>query len=67
MYGTADRAVPFVEAEKLRDAYTETGVPFAFHPIVDGAHAIWNEIIDGLTLEELAFDFIILHQDLRLQ
>jgi hypothetical protein len=48
----------------LRDAYTATGVPFAFHPVEDGRHGIWGEIIDGLTLEELAFEIIISQQGL---
>ena len=63
VHGTDDPTVPFSEAEMLRDAYTATGVPFAFHPVEDGRHGIWGEIIDGLTLEELAFEFIILQGD----
>jgi acetyl esterase/lipase len=67
VHGTEDRAVPFVQAEMLRDAYTETGVDFDFHPIEGGGHGIWGEIINGLTLEELALDFVVLHQGLLLQ
>ena len=66
VHGTDDPAVPFIQAEMLRDAYTATGVPFAFHPVEGGGHGIWDEIIDGLSLEELAFQFIVAQQGLQL-
>ena len=64
VHGTADPTVLFEEAEKLRDAYMETGVPFAFHPLEGVGHGPWETIIDGMTLQELAFEFVLEQQAL---
>lgn len=66
VHGTDDPTVPFSEAEKLRDAYTQTGVAHDFHPIEGGGHGIWGTILDGQTLQQVAFDFVITHQDLMI-
>ncbi|MEM9728142.1 MAG: alpha/beta hydrolase, partial [Myxococcota bacterium] len=65
VHGTADSTVLFEEAEKLRDAYDQTGVPYAFYPVVGGGHGIWGTIIEGLTLQELAFEFVLEQQRLQ--
>jgi acetyl esterase/lipase len=39
IHGTADRLVPFSEAEKLRDRAIETGIPQLFHPLTGQGHA----------------------------
>jgi len=65
VHGTDDRTVPFEEAQDLVSAYQETGAPFAFHPIEGGGHGIWDATVDGRTLSELSFDFMVEHLDLR--
>ncbi len=64
VHGTADRTVEFAHAERLRDAYTETGAPYEFHPLDGKGHGVWNATIDGVSLWQDAFNFIVEHQDL---
>ena len=64
IHGTADPTVPFTEAEKLKAAYEGTGVPFDWHPVQNGKHAIWGKQIDGKSLDELAFAFVLKQQGL---
>lgn len=67
VHGTADDDVPFSEAEALRDAYVSTGVAFAFHPVESLGHGPWTATVGGLTLEELAMDFVIEQQSLEVR
>jgi acetyl esterase/lipase len=64
VHGTKDPAVPIAAGEKLRDEYIETGVPYAFYPLQGEGHGPWEATVDGKSLEELAFDFIVEQQDL---
>ncbi len=64
VHGTADSTVSFEEAVKLRDAYISTGVAHDFHPLEGVEHSPWSALIDGLTLPELAFAFVVEHQNL---
>ena len=64
VHGTADETVPFRRAEDLRDIYIDSAVPFAFHPLDGEPHGAWDATIDGKSLFELAFDFIVQQQGL---
>lgn len=64
VHGTADSTVLFEEAEKLRDAYIETGVPYDFHPLKGVGHGDWDVTVDGMNLRELAFAFVVEHRGL---
>lgn len=64
VHGTADETVPFTEGEKVRDAYIDTGVPYAFYPLEGLGHGAWDATVDGMSLRELAFDFIVEQQGL---
>ncbi|MEO0493880.1 MAG: alpha/beta hydrolase, partial [Actinomycetota bacterium] len=66
VHGTEDPTVAFSEAERLRAAYDETGVPYAWHPLEGKGHSAWGATIDGRPLVESAADFIITIQDLEL-
>ena len=65
VHGTADPTVPFTEAEALRDAYLSTGVPFGFYPLQGRGHGPWDATFEGMTLQELAMDFVIEQQTLN--
>ena len=54
----------FEEAEKLRDAYIDTGATYAFHPLEGVRHGAWGETVDGMTLQELAVAFVVENQGL---
>ena len=64
VHGKADTTVPYVEAEKLRDAYIATGAPFAFHALGATGHGAWGATVDGQNLRDLAFDFVVAQQGL---
>ena len=64
VHGTEDPAVPIEAGEALRDAYIQTGVPYAFHPLEGAGHGAWEETIDGMSLHEVGFDFVVEHQGL---
>jgi len=64
VHGTADPTVPFALAEQLKAAYAETGVPYAYHPLEGAGHGAWRSEVDGMSLFELAFDFIVEQQGL---
>ena len=66
VHGRNDTTVPLRYGEALRDRCMATGVPHAFHPF-DGGHGAWDVRIDGQTLSELAFDFIVADQGLELR
>ncbi|MFT7578846.1 MAG: para-nitrobenzyl esterase [Myxococcota bacterium] len=61
VHGTADGTVDFASAETIRDRYDETGVTYTFHPIADAGHGAWDARVDGQTLAELGFDFLVQH------
>lgn len=67
MHGTGDPTVLFSEGEALKDNYTTTGVDFEFYPLEGRGHGAWNATVDGKTLEELSYDFVIEQQGLRVQ
>jgi len=64
VHGTEDPTVLFSHAERLRDAYTETGVAFDFHPLEGAGHGPWRAEVDGLSLVDLALAFVIEQQGL---
>lgn len=66
VHGTRDRTVDFSEAERLRDKYEATGVPYAFYPLERAGHGAWNATVDGKNLTQLAYDFIIEQQALMI-
>ena len=65
VHGTEDLTVPFSEAETIQAAYTETGVAYEWHPLEGRGHGAWGATIDGQTLFESAYDFIIETQALQ--
>ena len=65
IHGRRDRTVPFTQAEELKSEYDRTGVPYAWYPLDDEAHAPWRVEVDDKNLTELAFDFIVEQQALQ--
>ena len=61
VHGTADPTVPYEQSERLAAAYEQTGVPYELYPVEGGGHGIWNASIEGQSLSELAFDFMVEH------
>lgn len=66
-HGTEDPVVLFDEAEKLKALYATYKLPIAFYPLEGKAHGAWRAEVNGQTLEELAFDFMVNQQKLTLK
>ncbi|MCG8667805.1 MAG: alpha/beta hydrolase [Pseudomonadales bacterium] len=64
VHGTEDPTVAFEEGLAIVDHYKETGVRYEFYPLEGIGHGAWNVEIDGQSLYELAFDFVVDVQDL---
>ncbi|ABZ92942.1 Esterase/lipase [Leptospira biflexa serovar Patoc strain 'Patoc 1 (Ames)'] len=64
VHGTLDADVPFSQAEALRDAYIATGASYEFNPLVGEGHSAWSATINGKSLSENAFQFIVTKQTL---
>jgi para-nitrobenzyl esterase len=59
VHGTADDVVLFSNAIEIKENYEFTGVPFVFYPLDGLGHGPWGATVDGKTLSELAFEFIV--------
>lgn len=66
VHGTLDADVPFTQAEALRDAYIASGAAYEFNPLVGEGHSAWSATINGKSLSENAFQFIVTKQSLTL-
>jgi hypothetical protein len=66
VHGTEDATVLFEEAVNLRELYSQTGATFAFYPLQGAGHGAWSAAVDGQTLPELAFAFVLQTQTLQL-
>ena len=63
-HGTDDTVVDFSRAEELRTMYETTGVDYEFHALQGHGHAAWNATVNGKSLNDLSFEFIISQQEL---
>ncbi len=66
-HGTDDPTVLFSSALELETIYQANQVPYVFYPFEGLGHGIWNATADGKRLEELAFEFIIEQQGLKVE
>jgi len=65
VHGTEDPTVAFDYAEEIKAEYERTGVEYAWYPLEGARHGPWESEVDGKTLTELAFDFIVEQQGLE--
>jgi acetyl esterase/lipase len=63
-HGTNDQTVLYSEALALKDIYTTTGANYVLYTLENRGHGPWDAIVNGKTLEELAFDFIVDQQNI---
>ena len=68
-HGTAevDTNTPFTGAEELQSICDSEGIYSELVPLVDEHHGAWTATVDGMSLSELSFDFIVDRQDLRVK
>ena len=65
VHGTEDPTVSFMEAEQIKAEYERTGVNYAWYPLDGAGHGPWQAHVDGKSLTDLAFDFIVEQQGLE--
>jgi predicted esterase len=63
-HGTNDQTVLYSEALELKDIYTSTGANYVLYTLENRGHGPWDAIVNGKTLGELAFDFIVDQQNI---
>ncbi len=63
-HGTEDTTVLYTNATELRDKYTSTGANYKLYTLTGRGHSPWDAIVDGKTLSQISFDFIVEQQKL---
>lgn len=63
-HGTNDETVPYSNAEDLKTIWKKNGIPHVLYALEGKGHGPWNVTVNGKSLEELAFDFIVKQQNL---
>ena len=63
-HGTNDQTVPYSEALALKDSYTATGANYVLYTLENRGHGPWDAVVNGKSLAELSFDFIVLQQQI---
>ncbi len=63
-HGTEDPTVLFSEAEEMVQLYNATGVYVELNTLEGGGHGAWDATIDGKSLSDLSFDFLVEQQQL---
>jgi predicted esterase len=67
-HGTGeDPVTPFSEAEELEGIYNSLGVHNELVPLIDWGHGAWGAQVDGKSLSDLSFDFIVARQQLSVE
>ncbi|GAB5557456.1 MAG: alpha/beta hydrolase [Schleiferiaceae bacterium] len=67
VHGTEDPTVLYSEALALDSIYTATGAPHVLHTLQGRGHGPWTATIDGKSLEQTAFEYVVEQQGLILQ
>ena len=65
-HGTEDPTVLFSEAEELVRLYDSTGAPIELNTLEGRGHGAWGATVDGKSLSDLSFDFLVAQQELIL-
>jgi len=68
-HGTNDQlaTTPFSEATELKGIYDSLGIYNELIPLVGEDHGPWNVVVEGKSLSELTFNFLIERQNLRVE
>ncbi len=66
-HGTEDPTVLFTAAEAMVHLYDSTGVHVELNTLVGEGHGAWNATVDGKSLSELSFEFLVTQQALILE
>ena len=67
VHGDEDALVPYSEAETLAQTYQLTGAPYRLHRLWRQSHGAWDAQVNGQTLPELVFAFVVEQQALKIR
>ena len=59
VHGTEDETSDYSNAEELVDIYTSNGVYNELIPLEGKGHGAWNTMVDGQSLADVSFEFIV--------
>lgn len=65
IHGVDDHIYSYDEALALQNIFTSNNVSHELHPLENTAHGDWDAIIDGKSLSELSFEFVLSMQDIQ--
>jgi len=66
-HGTEDLTVPFSNAEDLKTIWETNEIDFVYYPLEGRGHGPWGATVNGKSLSDLSFDFIVEIQSLNVE
>ena len=66
-HGTEDPTVPFSSAEDLKNICETNEIDFVYYPLEGKGHGPWGATVNGKSLSDLSFDFIVENQSLNIE
>jgi len=66
-HGTEDPTVPFSSAEDLKTICETNEIDFVYYPLEGRGHGPWGATVNGKSLSDLSFDFIVENQNLNVE
>ena len=66
-HGTEDPTVPFSSAEDLKNICETNEIDFVYYPLEGEGHGPWGATLNGKSLSDLSFDFIVENQNLNVE
>lgn len=63
-HGTLDPTVLYSEAEEIDSIYNSLNIYHEFVPLVNEGHGAWAATVNGKTLSQMTFDFLVARQNL---
>ena len=66
-HGTEDTTVPFTSAEDLKTIWETNEIDFVYYPLEGKGHGPWGATVNGKSLSDLSFDFVVNNQNLNVE
>ncbi len=66
-HGTEDPTVPFSSAEDLKTICETNEIDFVYYPLEGSGHGPWGATVNGKSLSDLSFDFLVENQSLNIE
>ena len=66
-HGTEDPTIPISSAEDLKTTCETNEIDFVYYPLEGKGHGPWGATVDGKSLSDLSFEFIVENQNLNVE